>query len=29
MKKRYMLGLVAVAALGLFSLNATAQEKKN
>ncbi|MNK24592.1 hypothetical protein D3C87_429020 [compost metagenome] len=28
MKKRYMLGLVAVAALGLFSLKATAQEKK-
>lgn len=28
MKKRYIIGLFAVAALGLFSLNANAQEKK-
>ena len=28
MKKRYIVGLFAVAALGLFSLNTNAQEKK-
>lgn len=28
MKKRYVMGLIAVAAFGLFSLNANAQEKK-